>query len=71
MDHFGPLLTLRLRLFGHGTLHRRGQLHILDLDRRHFHAPALRLLVDDRLQIAVDLLALGEQFVQFRLYASR
>ena len=67
MDHFGSLLPLRLRLFGHGSLHRRRQLHILDLDRRHFHTPLFRLLVDDGLQIAVDLLALGQQFVQFRL----
>src|SRR5437764_8160862 len=67
MDHFGALLPLRLRLLGHGALHRCRQFHILDLDRRHFHAPALRMLVDDRLQVAVDLVALRQEFIQFRL----
>ncbi len=39
LNHFRPLLSLRL--FGHSTLHRHRRLHILDLDRRHFHAPKL------------------------------
>src|SRR6266705_157976 len=67
MDDLGALLALCLGLLGHGTLHCHGQLNILDLHGCHLDAPAFRMLVNDGLQFPVDLVALGEQFIQFGL----
>src|SRR5262249_42101952 len=61
-QHTRALLALGLGLAGHRALHGRRQLHVLDLHGGDLDAPALGVLVNDRLHSAVDALALGEQF---------
>jgi hypothetical protein len=60
IDDLRPAATLGLSLAGHGTLHRLRDLHVLDLDDADLHAPRLRLLVDDLLEILVQPLALRQ-----------
>src|SRR5207249_1752286 len=64
IHHLGATLALGFGLLGHGTLHRVGQDHVLDLHRRNFHAPRLGLFVDDILQCLVDRLALRKQIIE-------
>src|SRR2546425_2681560 len=67
MDDLRTLLAFRLRLLRHSTLHRDRQLNILDLYCCYLHTPTLRMLINDRLQFAIDLVALRQQFIQFGL----
>ena len=69
VDQLGALLALGLGLLRHRALHLLGQVDLLHLDRAHLHAPRLGVLVDDLLELAVDLVALGEQLVELRLAA--
>ena len=63
-DHLGAPLALGLGLPRHRPLHPGGDLHVLDLDDRHLHAPGRGLLVDDLLQDRVDLVSLREELVE-------
>ena len=64
VDDLGAAFALGFGLLGHRALHRVGQRHVLDLDRRDFDAPRFGLPVDDLLQLLVDRLALRKQVVQ-------
>src|SRR3954471_13923806 len=64
VDDLRAPLALGFGLAGHRALHLRGDLDVLDLDDRDLDPPGAGLLVDDRLQDRVDLLAFGEQLVQ-------
>src|SRR5262249_27590975 len=68
-DHFGPAFAFRLRLPGHRPAHLLGEIDVLDGDLNDLDAPRIRVLVDDRLKVRVDLLAFGEELVQLRLPA--
>ena len=57
VDDLGPPLALGLGLLGHRALHVLREVDVLDLDRRHLHAPGLGVLVDDPLELLVDLVA--------------
>src|SRR5215470_18208724 len=67
MDDLGTLFALCLRLLRHRALHCGRQLDVLDLHRGHLHSPTLRMLINDGLQFAVDLVALRQQLIQLRL----
>ncbi len=54
-------------MLGHRPLHRLRKLHVLDLDGGHLDAPALRVLIDDALHLAVDDLSVAEHLVQLGL----
>ena len=71
VDDLGAALTLGLRLARDRVLHPVGDLDVLDLDGRDLHAPGLRLIVDDLLQVFVDPLALGKQRVEIGLAEHR
>src|SRR6266849_10008363 len=71
VDDLRPLLPLGLGLLGHRSLHRAGQLHVLDLDARHLDAPRLGFVVDDLLQLLVDDVALRQQLVEGGLAQDR
>src|SRR5713101_3645738 len=71
VDDLRPLLPLGLGLLGHRSLHRAGQLHVLDLDARHLDAPRLGFVVDDLLQRLVDDVALRQQLVEGGLAQDR
>jgi hypothetical protein len=66
-DDLPPALPLGLGLLGHGPLHLVGQVDVLDLHAHHLDAPRIGPLVDDDPDDLVDLLPLGEEFVQFGL----
>src|SRR5215203_2004854 len=66
-DDLRPPLALALGLTGHRPLHVLRDLHVLDLDHAHLDAPGLRLLVYDRLQLLVYLLAVGKEVVEVLL----
>jgi hypothetical protein len=59
-DHLRPPLALCLGLARHRPLHALRDLDVLHLDDRDLDSPRRGLLVDDRLEDRVDLLALRE-----------
>jgi hypothetical protein len=71
VDHLRAPLALGLGLPGHRALHALRDLDVLDLDDRDLDAPGRGLLVDDRLQDRVDLLALRQQLVELMLAEHR
>src|SRR4030095_1293327 len=56
MNHLGPSLALRLRLFGHGPLHLLRKIDMLQLDKHDFNSPGFGLGVQDLLYPAADRL---------------
>src|SRR5829696_3923445 len=66
-DVLGPPLAFALGLTGHRPLHVLRDLHVLDLDHAHLDAPGFGLLVYDRLQLLVYLLAVGKEVVEILL----
>src|SRR5215217_6804856 len=66
-DDLRPPLAFALGLTGHRPLHVLRDLHVFDLDHAHLDAPGLRLLVYDRLQLLVYLLAVGKEVVEVLL----
>ena len=71
MDHLGAALALGLGLARDRANHRLVDVDVLDLDVRHLDAPRIGLLVEHFLDVAVQLLALGEEFVQLVLTEDR
>src|SRR5208283_1867207 len=71
VDDFRALLALGLGLLGHGAQHGLGHIHLFDLDVGDFHAPGRGVLIEDALQAQVDLVAVGEEFVEFLLAEHR
>ena len=67
MDNFGPLFPFGFGLSGHSPLHTAGQFQVLHLHHTHLHTPGFGLIVDNHLQLAVDLIPLGQEIVQFAL----
>jgi hypothetical protein len=67
MNNLRPLLTLCLGLPRHRPLHVLGQIHTLDLHKRHLDSPWIRMLIQNLLQALVQLLALAEQIVESHL----
>src|SRR3712207_9232532 len=61
-----PYTTL-FRSPRHRPLHLLRYLHVLDLDDADLDPPGVGLLVYDRLQLVVDLLAVGEEVVEVLL----
>src|SRR5829696_199022 len=66
-DDLRPPLALALGLTGHRPLHVLRDLHVFDLDHAHLDTPGLRLLVYDRLELLVYLLAVGKEVVEILL----
>jgi len=64
IDDLGPAFAFGLGLLGHGPLHFLGQVDVLELDVGHLDAPGTGVLVEDGLHLAVDLVAVGQDFVQ-------
>ena len=62
-DDFRAPDALGLRLTGHGAPDLLRQVHLLDLNGGHLDAPRIGLLVDQRLELLVECLAMGEQLV--------
>ena len=67
MDDFGPALAFGFGLFGNGADHRFVEVDVLDLDVGDLDAPGIRLGVQDLLDVDVQALALGEEFVKLVL----
>src|SRR5580658_3823248 len=67
VNNLGPALALCLRLLGDGALHVLRNIDLFDLNLRYLDTPRLRILVKDLLQLGVNLFALGEDGVQFKL----
>src|SRR5712692_5193755 len=70
-DHLGAPLALGLGLRRDRPLHILRQVDILELDQRDLDPPGLRLRVDNLLYLGVELLALAQEIVEFRLAADR
>ena len=66
VDDFRPPLPLRLRLTGHGPLHRLRDLHVLNLHDGHIDTPRVRLHLDDLTEVRVEFLPVGEEGVEIR-----
>ena len=66
-NDFRAPLALGFRLFGHGTLHFLGQVHVFDFDSVDLDAPLVGFGIQDRLQAVVDTVDLGEQIVKLEL----
>src|SRR5882672_4345873 len=71
MNDLGALLAFGFGLLGHGAEHAFRHVHLLDLDVYYFYAPGRGVGVEDALQAGVDLVAVGQQFVQFDLAQDR
>src|SRR5687767_4254843 len=67
MDHLGAALALGLGLARDRAHHRLVDVHVLDLHVRHLDAPRVGLRVEHRLDVDIELLALGEQRVELML----
>ena len=50
---------------GHGSLHRVGQIEVLDLDHAKRGTPRIALRVKDLSQVAVESIPLGEQLIEW------
>ena len=57
------------RLFGHGSLHFRRQIDMLQLNRGDFDTPGIGVGVEYFLKFGVDFFPRRQQLVQFRLTA--
>src|SRR5665811_2388859 len=66
-DDLGAAFALGLGLFGHGPLHRLGNLHVLHFHGHDLDSPRGCLFVDYMLKMQVDLVPFGQQVVQVRL----
>src|SRR3954453_5004299 len=64
VNQLRPLLALGLGLLGHRAQHRLRQIDLLDFHVRHFHAPRLRVLVEDGLDARVERVAMREELVE-------
>ena len=71
VDHLGAPLALGLRLARDRPDHRLVDVDMLDLDVRHLDAPGVGLVVEHRLDVLVQLLALGEELVELVLAEDR
>src|SRR5207248_7417368 len=69
IDDLGTALAFRLGLLGNGALHLLRQVDLLDLDLGDLDAPRIGVGVEDRLDLLVDAIALGEQLVELCLAA--
>jgi len=67
VDDLGAPLALGFGLLGDGAHHGLVQINMLDLDVGDLDAPGVGLHVKHLLQSLVDLLALGQQLVEFVL----
>ena len=65
VDYLGPPFTFGLGLFGDGAHHRLIQVDVFDLDIGDLDAPGIGLRVEHLLDVDVQLLALGQQLIQF------
>ena len=52
VNDLGALLALGLGLPRHRALHVLRQIDVLDLDRRHLHAPGIGALIENLLELA-------------------
>src|SRR5208337_2438719 len=67
VNDLGAALTFGFGLFGNGTLHRLGNVHLFHFDLADLDAPGLGVLVQDDLQFGVDFVALRKNFVELEL----
>src|ERR1035437_6749817 len=67
VDDLGAALALSLGLLGHGAEHVLRHVDLLDLDGDDFDAEGRGVAVDDGLDALVELVAVGEDLVQFDL----
>jgi hypothetical protein len=67
VDHLGAPEAFGLGLLGNGPDHVLGEVGMFDLDIRHFDTPGISLLVEDRLDIGIEAIPLGEHLVELML----
>src|SRR6266478_939876 len=67
VNDFGAAFAFGFRLAGDGALHLFGNIHLLDFHFGDLDAPGFGVLIENDLQFAVDLVTLGENFVQVKL----
>lgn len=67
VDHPCPPFALGLGLLRHGPNHGFIDIDMLDLDVGNLDSPCVGVRVDNILNILVELVALGEQFIEFVL----
>ncbi len=66
-DDFGAPFALGFRLAGHGPLHLLRQVDVLDFDRLHFDTPLVGFRIENFLQLGVERVATGQEFIEFGL----
>src|SRR6266478_7012542 len=67
VNDFGAAFAFGFGLASDGALHLFGNVHLLDFDFGDLDAPGFGILIENDLQFAVDIVTLGENFVQVKL----
>src|SRR5947209_16818980 len=65
MDDLGALFAFRFSLLGHGPQHRLGQVNLLHFHVGDLYAIRRGVLVENALDAGVQLVPVGQQFIQF------
>jgi len=71
VNYLGAPFPLRLGLFGNSPHHVFIQVNVLDFDVGHFDAPGGGLFVQDRLNVCIQRISLGEHIIEFVLSQHR